>query len=58
LSLQIADSNPQIIKILKKKNDFFFSGVAAIGLSFIAVGIHSGTILLFEVGTQTEIEKN
>ena len=33
--------------------------MAAIGLSFIAVGIHSGTILLFEVGTDVErIEKS
>ncbi len=31
-----------------------FAGVAAIGLNFIAVGIHTGTILLFEVTSDTK----
>jgi len=37
-----------ILSILKS-SIFDFQGVAAIGANFIAVGIHTGTILLFEV---------
>ena len=29
----------------------FLTGIAAVGPNFIAVGIHTGTILLFEIST-------